>query len=162
MEAQLPALRQRLRFEVDQFHAGLDFKGTLVERNDLVHGRHVEHDAARQRHRLAVIAGSRTAHGQRNAALGAFARDLDHLGLALRDRDEIAEMLAELALEHGRVPVEIARFLLDEGGLVDRLDGRYRRFEGVPIGLVRNRRRGVFPLVFHGVQRVILPGLSSP
>ncbi len=100
--------QQTARF--DDCATGMDFL-------DRVHLVHVQDAAARQRHRLPVIAGARAACGDGDVMGVAGFQDLDHLGLGLGRDDEIADHPIEPRLEHGRIPEKIAAFRFDGGGV---------------------------------------------
>ena len=82
--AQLPACLARFVFEHAQAHAGLaDGDAVRLDRFDLVHARQVEHHAAMQRNRLAVVARARAAHGHRKIVGMAVAQHVLNLRRAV-------------------------------------------------------------------------------
>jgi hypothetical protein len=94
----------------------------------LVHLGEVEHEAARQRHRLAVIAGAGAARRHRDAeADGGREHSMTSASL-FGDDDDVGGDVLELPLQHRRVPVEVAALLLDEGRVV--LGAACRRDQG--------------------------------
>ena len=89
---------------------------------DLVHLGEVQEHAAHERHRLAIIAGSRAARSDRNPKLICGREDGPDFRFARRGNDHIGGHSLELALQHGRIPVEIAALLFDQDGIVLPLD----------------------------------------
>jgi hypothetical protein len=85
MEAQLPALRQAVGFEIAELEAGLHARDPILQRQESVEAAEIEHDAAFEWHRLAVIAGAGAARRHRNAArvaVGEGAHDFVFVGRA--------------------------------------------------------------------------------
>ena len=111
--------------DVDEERARLADDASPLDRPDLVHLGEVQEHAAHERHRLAVIAGSRAARGDRNPEPVGGREDGPHLRFALRRNDDVGGHRLELALQHRRIPIEVAALLLDQDGIVlpfDRAD----------------------------------------
>ena len=97
---------------------------------DLVHLDQAEKDAAGQRHGLAVVAGPAAARGHGNAELVGGRENGRDLRLGLRRDDEIGGHRLELALQHRRIPVEVAALLLHQDRIVLALDRADQGAEG--------------------------------
>ena len=108
------------------------------DRRDLVHLGKAEHDAAGQRHGLAVIAGAGAARRDRNAVPVAGGEHADHFRLALRRDDKVGGDMVELPLQHRAVPVEVAALLLHD--LVVVLD-----LQAVEVALQRSNIHRITP-----------------
>jgi hypothetical protein len=67
-----------------------------------------------QRNGLAVVAGARAAHGDGNASARSNSAGLPNLGPRPAAARHVGDFAIELFAQHGRVPVEIARELLDD------------------------------------------------
>ena len=102
--------------------AGLADDAAGCDRLDLVHLGKVQHDAAGQRHGLAIIAGAGAARRHRHVVGEGHLQDADDLGLVLRRRHEIGGHVVELRLQHRRIPEEVAALLLDQRRIVLELD----------------------------------------
>ncbi len=115
----------RAQFLVDRRHdgAGLGDDAALGDALDLAHGGKIEHDAARERHRLAVVAGAGAARRDGYAERVAGGERLHQFGLARGRDDDVGRDAIELALQDRRIPIEIAALHLDERWIVFRADG---------------------------------------
>ncbi len=125
-----------LRFIVDLGEHRAGFRNDAAARDlfDLVHLRKAQHDAARKRHRLAVIAGAGAARRDRHAHRKTGLQDVDHFRLALRRDDEVGGDVVELTLQDRRVPEEVAALLLHDRGIVFGLHVAERFLEGGNVG----------------------------
>ncbi len=81
---------------------------------DAVHAGEVKHDSALQRNRLTVIARARAARGHRKIICMAIAQNFLNFRGAERLHHDVAQLSIELLAQHRRIPVEIARQLLDD------------------------------------------------
>ncbi len=108
--------------DVDQERARFADDSAVLDRPDCVHLREVQEHAAGQRHRLAVIAGSGAAGSHGNSELVRGGKNGPNLGLALRRNHDVSGHRLELALQHRRIPIEVAALLLDQDGIVLPLD----------------------------------------
>ena len=98
-----------------------------------VEAHEVEHRAARERHRLPVVAGPGPARRDRHAVRVGGAQDGHDLVLRARRDDDLGRDVLELGLEPRRVPVVVAALLLDDARIVLRPGCRRAR---------RGRRQG--------------------
>ena len=94
----------------DRTRSGGDGSGT--NRPDVGDPGEVEHEAARQRHGLAVVARSGATHRDRHAVAMAGRQHPGDLLVGGGRRHDVGRHVVELALEHRRVPEEIAALLL--------------------------------------------------
>ena len=93
--------------ELGQFDSSLDMHTARPDLHDPGQLGQIEHHAAAQRHRLAVVASPTAAHGQ-GYAVPVTGRDRpDDLGLVAWRHDGIGRDVVELALQDRAVPVEI-------------------------------------------------------
>ncbi len=127
MEAELPALSAPARVaersvDVQEPRPRLEATGAGRDRDRAVEPAHVDDDAARKRHRLAVVAGAAAAHRERHPVARARRRDTHHLGLALRQHDQIGALVVEHRLQDRREPEEIAALELQRRGIVGKRD----------------------------------------
>src|ERR1700733_3887060 len=76
----------------------------------------VEHDAALDRHALAVIAGTAAADRDRHAIARRHAGDPYHVRLVARHHREVRDLVLQLPLENWAEPEKIARFLAQNLG----------------------------------------------
>jgi len=83
MHAQFETVRAGRSVDFGQLGAGLDANLSGLLPLDLVHRRHVEHDAAFERDALPVVAGGAAADGQRDAILGAGRGNPDDFAFVL-------------------------------------------------------------------------------
>ena len=117
----LSGSRARL-VDVDQQRARLADDASSFDRPDVVHLGEVQEHPAHERHRLAIIAGPRAARGHRNPELVGGCEDGSDFGFACRRNDDVGGDRVEFALQHRRIPEEIAALLLDQDGIVLPLD----------------------------------------
>ncbi len=108
--------------DVDEQRARLCDHAPARNLENCVHLDQVQKHAAGQRHGLAVIAGSRASRGHGDAELVGRREHRRNLRLGLRRDDEIGGHRLELALQNGRIPVEVATLLLHQDGIVLALD----------------------------------------
>ncbi|MPL60721.1 hypothetical protein SDC9_06282 [bioreactor metagenome] len=132
----LPGLRLRLRVEVADHDARFRHHPARSNLADPVHVLQVHHAAARQRHRLTVIAGAGAAHGNRHVMGVTGLEHLDHLGLVARRDDEIGHDVIEARLQHRRIPEEIPAFRADRGGVVVKLEMGERGLCGINVHVI--------------------------
>ena len=107
--AQLPAVRPRLPIEIGQADAGLGTAGAVANPAEAVVAAHVEHDAAVQRRRLAVVAGAAAAQRDRDRVAGAGGDDAADLVFGAGPHGELSALVGQLALEHRAEPGEVLR-----------------------------------------------------
>jgi hypothetical protein len=102
-------------FGVDQMHfsSGADPQQRAALPLDRIQRRHVEHDAAMNRHALPVIAGAAAADRDRHAVARRGAGEPDHVGFVARRNQQIGGLTLELALEDRTEPEEIPRLLVE-------------------------------------------------
>ncbi len=124
MEAQLPALRQAVGFEIAELETGLHARDPILQRQEPIEVAEIEHDAAFERHRLAVVAGAGAARRHRNAsavAIGEGAHDFVFVG---RADQKIAAYALQPLVQHRRIPEEVATLLAHQRAVGDALDRR--------------------------------------
>ncbi len=94
---------------VDGVHlgAGADANLAGLDPFDGVQRRDVEQHAARQRHRLAIVAGAAGAHRQRHAVACTGGGDPHHVGFVAWRDDHVGRLAVELLVEDRAVPEEI-------------------------------------------------------
>jgi len=124
MHAQLPPFRPRRAIEVAHLPSRSDAHQAGTLPLDRVERRHVDHHAALQRHRLAVIAGAAAARGDRHAVAEAGGGDADHVRLVARADHRLRRLAAQLPVQHRAVPEEVARFLPHQRGYGGEGDAR--------------------------------------
>jgi hypothetical protein len=102
------------RGKIDVVHAraGLHADAAVLDVEHAAHLRHIEHDAAFERHALAVVAGAARAHGERELPLRGHRGGLAHVVFGGDLDDEVGHAARELRGEDGAVPVEVFRELL--------------------------------------------------
>ena len=103
-------MRTRVAVELGQADAGLRPAGIAAGPAEGVVAAHVEHHAALQRHRLAVVAGAAAAHRDRDAVDGTGGDQTWRISSSVRGRtDDVGALVGELALEHRAEPGEVLR-----------------------------------------------------
>ena len=153
VEAQFPAhFPLQMRVELDQLDAGFRPHHAGLRPEHAVERRHLQHDAAPQGHRLAVIARARAARRDGHAVPVGRRKQRAQLRLVARGYHGLAGHLVELPLQHGRIPEEVARFLAHQrgiGGPVEARQGLHHSRHGhaAASSIVKSR---------------ILPGFSRP
>jgi len=80
---------------------------------DAIHSAEIQDYAAFQRNRLAVIAGTRAARGHRKIVRVAVAQNVLNFSRAARLHYDVSQLAVELFAKDRRIPVKIARELLD-------------------------------------------------
>lgn len=123
------------RGEVDVVHArtGLDADAARLDVEHAAHLRHVEHDAALERHALAVVAGAARAHRERQLPLRCDGRGLPHVVFGADLDDEVGHAARELRREDGAVPVEVLRQLLALRRRGDEVEAAQVGAHGIPV-----------------------------
>ena len=110
VEAQLVCGGRERAIDVEHARAGAETSGTRPVPDHLIEPGHIEHDPARERHRLAVISGSAAAHGERHPVPGAGRGEAHHVGLVAWHHDDVGALVVQCLLENRREPEEIAAF----------------------------------------------------
>ena len=151
MEAELPALRQAVGFEIAELEAGLHARDPVLQRQEPIEAAEIEHDAALERHCLAVIAGAGTARRHRDAAGVAIGEGAHDLVLVGRADHEIAAHTLQPLVQHRRIPEEIAALLAHQRAVGDAFDRRQIGRNALPVDGLHA-----------AVHRLIFPGLSRP
>ena len=108
--------------DVDEDRARLADDAAALDRLDLVHLGQVQEHPAGQGHRLAIVAGAGAARGDRDLEPVGGGEDGAHFRFARRRHDDVGGHRLELALQHRRIPVEVAALLSDQNGIVLPLD----------------------------------------
>ncbi len=108
VEAQLVSGRREGAIDIEHARAGTETAGTRPMPDHLVELGHIEHDPARERHRLPVVSGSAAAHGERHPIPGAGRGKAYHVGLVARHHDDVGALVVQCLLQNGREPEEIA------------------------------------------------------
>jgi hypothetical protein len=123
------------RGKVDVVHAraGLHADAAVLDVEHAAHLRHIEHDAAFERHALAVVAGAARAHGERELPLRGHRGGLAHVVFGGDLDDEVGHAARELRGEDGAVPVEVFRELLALPRRGDDVEPAQVRMHGVPV-----------------------------
>jgi hypothetical protein len=110
VEAQLVCGGRERAIDVEHARAGAETSGTRPVPDQLIEPGHIEHDPARERHRLAVISGSAAAHGERHPVPGAGRGEAHHVGLVAWHHDDVGALVVQCLLQNRREPEEIAAF----------------------------------------------------
>ncbi len=134
VEAELLLALAGLAVDLSEDRARLGHRPAAGDRLQRIEIGEAEDHSARQRHRLAVIAGAGAAGRDRHPQRVAGLEDADHLGLVLRRDDEIAGDVIELALQHRRVPEEVPALMLHDRRVVLGLDAVEGGFQAGDVG----------------------------
>jgi hypothetical protein len=118
VEAQLVAGRSERAVDVEHARAGAEAPGARPLPDHLIEPGHVEHHAARERHRLAVISGAAAAHGERDTVPGAGRGDAHHVGLVTRHHHDVGALVLQGLLQDRREPEEVAASHAQRSGVV--------------------------------------------
>ena len=130
MQPQFLPARRAGGVDVGKEGAGLRPHPAGADLQHLVEAGKIQHQPAGQRHGLPVIAGAGPARCDGYAKFKAGGEDVQHLLLAHRCGEDVADHPVELALQCRRVPVEVAALLPQHGGIVLQPDAREPDFEG--------------------------------
>src|ERR671915_784972 len=112
MEPKFPAHLLHLRIEIYQLESRFAADHPWPEPPDGIHGGHLKNHTALKWHRLAVIAGSSSTHGQRHFPLHAPLSDLHDIGFTPWHYKDVAVLAAQGPPEHRAKPVKVPGFLL--------------------------------------------------
>ena len=151
MEAQLPAVRQAVGFEVGELQAGLYAGDAIFQRQEAIEAAEIEHDAAFEWHCLTIVAGTRAARRHRDAAGVAIGKGAHDLFLVGGRDQKVAPHALQPLVQHRRIPEEIAALLAHQGAVGDALDRRQIGRDALPVDRLHA-----------AVHRLIFPGLSRP
>ena len=99
IKSQLVSGGRQRPVDVEHARAGAEAPGSRPLPDHLIKFCHVEHDAARERHRLAVVSGPAAAHRERHAVLGAGGGGAHHVRLISRHHDQFGALVLQRFLE---------------------------------------------------------------
>ena len=108
VEAQLVSSRREGAIDIEHARAGAKTAGARPMPDHLIELGHIEHDPARERHRLPVVSGPAATHGERHPILGAGRGKAHHVGLVARHHDDVGALVVQCLLQNRREPEEIA------------------------------------------------------
>jgi hypothetical protein len=108
VEAQLVSGRREGAIDIEHARAGAKTAGARPMPDHLVELGHIEHDPARERHRLPVVSSSAAAHRERHPIPGAGRGNAHHVGLVARHHDDVGPLVVQCLLQNRREPEEIA------------------------------------------------------
>ena len=118
VEAQLVAGGNERAVDVEHARTRTEAPGAGPMPDHLIEPGHIEHHAARERHRLAVISGAAAAHGERDALPGAGRGDAHHVGLVTRHYYDVGALVLQGLLQDRREPEEVAASHAQRSGVV--------------------------------------------
>ena len=120
-------------FNIVHAGASLGAHAAFLHVQDTAHLGHVDHDAAFQRHTLAVVAGAASAHGQWQLVLGGYARHLAYIVFIGHLHHQLGQAVFELLGQDGAVPVKVFRGLLALAGRCQQVQTLQVLLHGGPV-----------------------------
>jgi hypothetical protein len=110
--------RTGLLVELFEDDASFGADAVPADRDDTVEADEIEDDAARQGHRLAIIARTGAPWRDRNVVRIGGSENGDDVFLRARRDDEVGGDVLQLRLEARRIPVMVAALLLDDARVI--------------------------------------------